>query len=128
MQETGVSMALTSLSPEAFAAEWIAAWNAHDIERILSHYAEDAVLVSPIVATRLGIESGRLEGKAALRAYFARGLAAYPDLRFTFRRVLGGVGSLVIDYLSADGRPAAEFMAFNAAGQVRSIHAHYAGA
>ena len=25
----------------AFAANWIAAWNAHDLERILEHYTED---------------------------------------------------------------------------------------
>lgn len=113
-------------TPEAFAAEWIAAWNAHDIERILTHYAEDVVLVSPIVASRLGIAGGRLEGKGALRAYFSRGLNAYPDLRFTFRRVLAGIGSIVIDYVAADGRLAAEMMEFNAAGQVRAVHAHYA--
>ena len=26
---------------ETFAAEWIAAWNSHDLESILSHYVED---------------------------------------------------------------------------------------
>ena len=25
---------------EEFAAEWIASWNSHDIERILAHYEE----------------------------------------------------------------------------------------
>ena len=24
-----------------FAAEWIAAWNSHDLERILAHYTDD---------------------------------------------------------------------------------------
>ena len=24
-----------------FAAEWIEAWNAHDLDRILSHYTDD---------------------------------------------------------------------------------------
>lgn len=28
-----------------FAHEWIAAWNAHDLERILAHYADDVELV-----------------------------------------------------------------------------------
>lgn len=118
-------MAAAVPAPEAFAKEWIEAWNAHDLARILSHYAEDVVLVSPIVAARLGIEGGRLEGKTALRAYFARGLDAYPDLRFGFRRVLAGVGSLVIDYVAADGRLAAELMEFNAAGEVLRVRAHY---
>ena len=71
---------------EAFAREWIEAWNAHDLERILSHYAEDIVLTSPIAARRLGDPRGTVRGKAALRDYFAQGLAARPDLRFALRR------------------------------------------
>ena len=30
-----------------FAAEWIEAWNAHDLERILAHYADDFEMASP---------------------------------------------------------------------------------
>lgn len=108
------------------AIDWVEAWNAHDLERILSHYAEDVVLISPIAQARLG--EARVEGKAALRAYFAKGLAARPDLAFTLRRVFEGVGSLVVDYVAADGRPAAELMVLNEQGQVREVRAHYAAA
>ena len=52
---------------DAFAAEWLAAWNAHDLERILSHYAEGVTFLSPVAARMTG--NGRVEGKAALRAY-----------------------------------------------------------
>lgn len=48
-----------------FAAEWIEAWNAHDIDRILSHYADDFEMNSPVIAKRLGVTSGTLKGKAA---------------------------------------------------------------
>jgi ketosteroid isomerase-like protein len=30
-----------------FAEEWIAAWNSHDLDRILSHYADDFEMASP---------------------------------------------------------------------------------
>ena len=30
-----------------FADEWIAAWNSHDLDRVLRHYAADAELTSP---------------------------------------------------------------------------------
>jgi hypothetical protein len=35
-----------------FAAEWIAAWNSGDLERILSHYADDFEIRSPLIAER----------------------------------------------------------------------------
>jgi len=56
--------------------EWLTAWNAHDLERILAHYSEDAELISPFVAKLTGRSEGVLRGKAALRDYFARGLTS----------------------------------------------------
>ena len=38
------------MSPDAFAREWIDAWNAHDLERILSHYSDEIVFTSPVAA------------------------------------------------------------------------------
>jgi ketosteroid isomerase-like protein len=47
-----------------FAQEWIEAWNSHDLERILDHYDDEVVLVSPVALSVLG--NGRVQGKAAL--------------------------------------------------------------
>ena len=41
---------------QEFARDWVEAWNSHDIDRILTHYDEDVVLVSP-VALNLLIDS-----------------------------------------------------------------------
>jgi ketosteroid isomerase-like protein len=35
---------------EEFARSWYAAWNANDLERILSLYADDVELTSPLVS------------------------------------------------------------------------------
>ena len=48
---------------EAFAAEWIAAWNSHDLERILSHYTEDFAMSSPGIVKLASEPSGTLKGK-----------------------------------------------------------------
>lgn len=32
---------------QAFAREWVKAWNDHDLPAILSHYADDVVFHSP---------------------------------------------------------------------------------
>ena len=36
-----------------FAREWIEAWNSHDLDTILSHYADGVVLTSPAAARLL---------------------------------------------------------------------------
>ena len=85
---------------EAFAREWIADWNAHDLERILAHYADDFEMTSPLIVERMGISSGRLEGKEAIRPYWSQGLAAMPQLRFELLNVMVGVNSVAIVYES----------------------------
>jgi hypothetical protein len=55
------------------AHDWIAAWNAHDLELILSHYDDAIVLTSPVAARLLGSLDGKVTGTANVRAYFQRG-------------------------------------------------------
>jgi len=86
---------------ESFARDWIAGWNAHDLERILAHYADDFEMTSPLIVERMGISSGRLKGKEAIGLYWSRGLAATPELRFELLDVMVGVNSLAIVYKSA---------------------------
>lgn len=109
---------------EEFAAEWIAAWNSHDIERILAHYEDAFEFSSPILARVNPASGGRLTGKAAARAYWSQGLAARPDLRFEAVTVLRGVQSAVIYYKGLDGKLCAEFFVFGATGKVAASHAH----
>ena len=49
-----------------FAQDWVDAWNSHDLERILAHYDDQVLLVSPIALKLLGGD-GTVRGKAALR-------------------------------------------------------------
>ena len=111
-----------------FAAEWIAAWNARDLDRILKHYARDIEFTSPFVGRLLPSNRNTLRGIALLRIYFSRALNAYPDLRFVVRRVYSGTQSLVIEYESVANLLAAEMMEFNDAGLVCQVHAHYSAA
>ena len=81
-----------------FANHWIVAWNAHDLDSILSHYDDAIELTSPVAARLLGTSDGKMAGKTNLRAYFQRGLAAYPELHFHLEDVLWGVNSIVLYY------------------------------
>src|SRR5579863_10371776 len=108
-----------------FAAEWIAAWNAHDLTRVLSHYTEDFEMSSPKIVQIAGEPSGRLVGKAAVGAYWATALNRNPDLRFELLAVLHGIDSVVLHYRRAGGQLAAEVFHFNAAGLVFRASANY---
>jgi len=117
--------ALTQKAALEFADEWIQAWNSHDLDRVLRHYAPDVELTSPFVQRILGTETTTLRGVAALREYFRRALAVYPRLQFVPRHVYSGARSVVIQYESVGGRMSAEMLEFNEAGQVSRVWAHY---
>ena len=116
------------LTPDAaarFADEWIAAWNSHDLDRILAHWAEDCVFTSPLAAQLLGT-TGIVRGKAELRTYWQRGLAANPGLRFSLEQVLVGADSLVISYRNHRQQTCAEFLRLDHTGHAVEGAAHYA--
>lgn len=110
---------------DRFARDWIAAWNSHDLDRILTHYEDDFEMSSPIIRTLAGEPSGRLKGKSAVRAYWANALKAIPDLRFELVQALAGVDSVTIVYKGHRGA-VAEVLSFGPGGKVRAAAAHYA--
>jgi predicted ester cyclase len=107
------------------ANHWVAAWNAHDLDRIMTHYEEAIELTSPVAAQLLGAPGGKVVGKPNLRAYFQRALEAYPELRFRLEDVLWGIHSVVLYYTNQNGTHTGEFMELSAAGKVARVVAHY---
>jgi ketosteroid isomerase-like protein len=107
----------------AFAEEWIKAWNAHDLERILAHYAEEIVFLSPVAQKAVG--NGRVVGKNALRAYWTKALAANSDLAFELTGVRVGHECLTILYRNHRGQEVAETCEFRADGLVVRSFACY---
>jgi hypothetical protein len=110
---------------ENFAADWIESWNAHDLDRVLLHYADDFEMSSPVIIQITGEPSGRLCGKASVGAYWSKALQLIPDLHFELVSVLVGVGSVTIYYKGARGRLAAEVFFFDADQKVSRAVAHY---
>lgn len=108
-----------------FAQDWIASWNAHDLPRILSHYAPDFSMTSPFIVEIAGEPSGTLRGHDAVGAYWARALQRMPDLRFELLGVFRSMQSVVIQYRNQAGRLAAESFQFNRDGLVHTAVAHY---
>jgi hypothetical protein len=110
---------------ERFAAEWIDAWNAHDLDAILAHYADDIVFHSPRIALVMGEKIDRVSGKPALGRYWSKALASAEGLHFTFDRLYIGSDSLTIAYRNHRGQNAAETFVFGDAGLVKESIATY---
>ena len=109
---------------ERFADEWIAAWNSHDLDRILSHYEDDFEMSSPIIRVLAGEPSGKLRGKLAVGAYWATALQKAPDLRFELVATLAGVDSVTVFYKGHRGL-SAEVLHFGPGGKIRAAFAHH---
>jgi ketosteroid isomerase-like protein len=85
------------------ANHWVAAWNAHDLDAIMTHNDEGIELTSPAAAQLLGTPDGKVIGKQNLRACFQRGLKAYPELHFHLEDVLSGLNSVGLYYTNKKG-------------------------
>ena len=109
----------------AFADHWIAAWNTHDLEAILSHYADDVVFHSPRIEAVTGRPTGFIAGKSELQAYWTRALSLAPDLRFILDDVYVGRDTITIAYRNHRAQYAAETLIFNSQGLVREGVATY---
>ena len=102
----------------ALGREWIAAWNSHDLERVLALYAEDSEMTSDKIPT-LGFDaSGTLRGKDRIRTYWAKALTLLPDLHFELIDTYVSPDSIVVFYQNQRGAKICEYLRLNAAGKI----------
>ena len=93
----------------------------------MSHYDVNVVLISPVAAKILDDPAGAVEGNAALRNYFERGLEVYPNLHFELLDVMWGLFSIVVCYKNQKGTRTAEFMEFAKNGKIIRVVPNYSG-
>ena len=110
---------------EQFAKEWVDSWNAHNLERVLSHYAEDFEMSSPFIVGFTGETSGTLKGKSDVGAYSRTALERIPDLHFELLQVFVCVNSITIYYRAVLDKLATEVLFFNPDGKAYKAFAHY---
>lgn len=116
---------MTKELAEKFTYDWIASWNMHDLEEILSHYSEDIHFYSPFIQLLKFNETGLITSKDELKKYFEIGLNAYPELRFELHHYFVGVSTVVIYYTSVNGRLAAEVFELNEHGKATKVYCNY---
>jgi len=110
---------------QTFAQEWVDAWNSHDLDRILSHYADDFQMTSPFIVTMMDEPTGTIKGREKVRAYWAKALERLPDLHFDLIEVLASVDSITVYYHAILGKRAVEVFFLDENGKVRRGIAHY---
>jgi ketosteroid isomerase-like protein len=116
---------MNSEQAKALAQSWLAAWNAHDLPRILAHYSDDFEMTSPYIVQLTGEASGTLRGKAAVGAYWQKALERFPELQFEPEQVLFSPGSVTLIYQSNRSGLAAEVFFVDAEGKIFKAVAHY---
>jgi hypothetical protein len=96
-----------------FADAWAKAWNAHDLDALLAHFAEDVTFTSPVAARLFPGSGGIIRGKAALREYYAEGLRRIPGLHHEIVAVYTGIGTVVINFRNQNGGLVNEVLHFD---------------
>ncbi len=118
-------MPITEAFAADFARTWYAAWNAHDIDAIMAHYAPTIRHSSPFIKRYNNSDAPALEGVDAVRDYFARALARNPDLRFNPQHITVGLASVILIYTRMTGDLAAEVFFFDNEGKITRSVSHY---
>lgn len=106
-------MRLDTQFAEKFAAEWIAAWNERDLERIMAPYAHDIEFHSPSIRVVMKNDINFLKGTVDLKQYWSRAIELLPDLHFEFRELFLSSDALTISYSNERGQTVAETFMFD---------------
>ena len=107
------------------AEHWVAAWNMHDLDAILSHYSDDVQFQAMTVAARFNRPDGKLHGVAELREHFRRGLEKVPGLRFELEEVFSAPGGYAVVYRRENGNRVIDAVELDGDGKVRRATAYY---
>ncbi len=112
----------------ALGRDWVAAWNARDLDRVLALYADDFEMTSDRIPA-LGFDaSGTLRGKADVRAYWSKGLTMLPNLHFELIDTFVSPDSVVVFYQNERGKKICEYLRVDAEGKIKQGSAnHLAG-
>ena len=108
-----------------FAHEWLNAWNKHDVNLIMEHYADSIEFCSPVVQNVLGDPKGVVRGIENLRDYFSQQLKKFSTLHFQLLDVFTSPQSIVLYYKINRGLLAAEVMILDGNMKATKVYANY---
>jgi len=86
------------MSQARLVQDWIEGWNTRNLDQLMSHYADDAVFISPSVLVTEPDSDGTLHGKAAIRKRYSRVFERCPKLRFELEEVIERPYGIIVIY------------------------------
>ncbi len=89
----------TASQYETIAGQWFAAFNDHDLERLLSLYDDTAEHYSPKLKQRQPETHGLIRGKDALRTWWRDAFDRLPDLHYTVTSLTANEERVFMEYL-----------------------------
>ena len=87
------------LLPEQIAIAWLAAFNAHDLEKLLALYHDNAKHYSPKLKLRHPETNGLLTGKAALRDWWKDAFERLPGLQYEMTSLTANEKKVFMEYI-----------------------------
>jgi len=81
-----------------FVQDWLEGWNSRNPDRIMAHYAEDAVFQSPSVLALGASSDGIVRGKKKITEFTRRAVERFPKLRFEVEDVIERAGGVIVVY------------------------------
>jgi ketosteroid isomerase-like protein len=110
----------------ALAEQWMAAWNAGDLGRIMDHYAADVEFEANTVVRRWQKADGKLLGLAELREHFRLGLELVPNLHFELEDMFSAPSGNAVLYRRENGNRVLDVVELDDEGKARRVKAFYA--
>jgi hypothetical protein len=83
----------------SIANKWFDAFNAHDLEQLLSLYDDNAEHYSPKLKQRQPQTKGLIRGKAALRAWWQDAFERLPTLKYELTRLTPYENRVFMEYV-----------------------------
>jgi len=80
------------------AHNWFAAFNAHDLEKLLELYDENAQHYSPKLKIRLPETQGLIKGKEALRSWWKDAFDRLPSLSYEVIKLTADTEQVFMEY------------------------------
>ena len=81
------------------ARTWLLTFNAHDIGSLVALYAADATHTSPKIRAMHPDSGGKIQGQAALKAWWSDAISRLPTLRYEELSVTANDDRVFLEYL-----------------------------
>jgi ketosteroid isomerase-like protein len=90
---------MSAQNNKQIAAKWFEAFNAHDLEKLLSLYNDNAQHYSPKLKIRMPETQGLIKGKQALREWWKDAFDRLPTLQYEVIKLTADEDQVFMEYI-----------------------------